>query len=130
MAEKHPWLRRSDQAVIAGIHLLCLGLMIATWLQRGGPQQELIEFEQLPIQTIPYRVDLNRAGWPELTQLPDIGEILAKRIVAYREEHGPFVKIADLQKVNGIGQKTFVKLEPFFLPLNSSQASSLTDSPY
>lgn len=58
------------------------------------------------------RVDINKAGVTELTKLPGIGEQMAKRIVAYREENGPFEKAEDLMNVRGIGEKSFLKLQP------------------
>src|SRR5947209_5899699 len=37
-----------------------------------------------------YRIDLNRAGHPELLQLPGVGENLARRIEAHRRQRGGF----------------------------------------
>ena len=48
-------------------------------------------------------IDLNQADEYELRRLPGIGEKRAKDIVAYREEHGPFQSVEDLDKVDGIG---------------------------
>ena len=50
-------------------------------------------------------LDLNTAPAEELAKLPGIGEALAERIVAYREEHGPFEAVEDLMNVSGIGEK-------------------------
>ena len=51
-------------------------------------------------------VDINEASADELRQaLPGIGEVLASRIVAYREEHGPFESANDLSRVPGINDK-------------------------
>lgn len=50
-----------------------------------------------------YQIDLNRAARAELLQLPGVGENLAARIEAYRDEHGPFRSIDDLVHVHGIG---------------------------
>ena len=49
-------------------------------------------------------VDLNTAEAEELATLPGIGEGLAKRIVDYRTEHGPFEGPEGLLEVSGIGQ--------------------------
>ena len=49
-------------------------------------------------------LDLNDASAEELTELPGIGRELARRIVAYREEHGPFESVEELMEVSGIGQ--------------------------
>lgn len=54
---------------------------------------------------ISFPIDLNTAGCEELTALPGIGEVLAKRILAYREEHGPFGAVEELMLVEGIGEK-------------------------
>jgi len=54
-------------------------------------------------------LDLNTATFDELQKLPGIGPKLAERIIAHR----PYGKIADLEKVSGIGKKTVEKLAPF-----------------
>ena len=59
------------------------------------------------------RVDLNRAGIEELVKLPGVGEIVAQRIVNYREENGAFQATEELMNVRGIGEKTYLKLEPY-----------------
>ena len=59
----------------------------------------------------PSPLNLNTADQEALTALPGIGEALAERIVAYREEHGPFAAVEDLTKVSGIGQGKLAALE-------------------
>ena len=49
-------------------------------------------------------LDLNTATAEELAELPGIGEELARRIVEYRTEHGPFGDVAELMEVSGIGE--------------------------
>ena len=56
-------------------------------------------------------LDLNDASAEELTELPGIGRELARRIVAYREEHGPFESVQELMEVSGIGQGKLDGLE-------------------
>ncbi|MCX6095465.1 MAG: helix-hairpin-helix domain-containing protein [Candidatus Bipolaricaulota bacterium] len=55
-------------------------------------------------------LDLNQATVDRLVLLPGIGPVLAARIVAWRESHGPFAKVEDLKQVNGIGEKTLETL--------------------
>lgn len=55
-------------------------------------------------------VNLNTASAQELTALPGIGETLAGRIVAYREENGPFLRADQIMAVSGIGPGTYEKL--------------------
>ncbi len=58
------------------------------------------------------RVNLNTATSEELTALPRIGDIVAARIVAYRKKNGSFTKVEELMNVKGIGEKTFLRLQP------------------
>lgn len=57
-------------------------------------------------------VDLNRATVEELLTLPGIGPVIAERIVAFRNEHGGFVRPEDLKQVTGVGVKTFERIAP------------------
>ena len=51
-------------------------------------------------------VNLNTADSAALETLPRIGPETAKKILDYRDEHGPFTSIDQLLEVPGIGQKT------------------------
>ncbi len=51
-------------------------------------------------------ININKASLGELEQLPGIGEVLAGRIVEYREDHGPFSSYKEIKKVRGIGPGT------------------------
>lgn len=57
------------------------------------------------------KVNINTANLDELQTLPRIGEKVAQRIIDYRKEHGPFKKIEELMKVQGVGEKTFKLLK-------------------
>ena len=52
-------------------------------------------------------VNINTADAAQLEALDGIGPTLAQRIVAYREEHGPFADIESIMDVNGIGEGIF-----------------------
>ncbi|WP_182200522.1 helix-hairpin-helix domain-containing protein [Paraliobacillus salinarum] len=57
-------------------------------------------------------VKINQATKEEIETLPGIGAVKAEAIVQYREEHGFFQSVSDLESITGIGQKTVEKLEP------------------
>lgn len=59
-----------------------------------------------------FLLDINVASVQELSSLPGIGQVLAQRIVAYREENGGFTHISQLEQVEGIGPNIFSKIEP------------------
>jgi competence protein ComEA len=56
-------------------------------------------------------VDINTASQAELEELPGIGPSLAERIIAYREENGPFARIEDIVNVSGIGSATYEEIK-------------------
>ncbi|MFY1703840.1 helix-hairpin-helix domain-containing protein [Micromonospora sp. WMMA1923] len=56
-------------------------------------------------------VNLNTATLAQLDSLPGVGPVLAQRILAHREEHGPFRTVGDLRQVDGIGDARFEQLK-------------------
>ena len=56
-------------------------------------------------------LNINTATAEELAVLPGIGPALAVRIVAYREENGPFTSVTQLLLVEGIGEKKLSAIE-------------------
>jgi competence protein ComEA len=59
----------------------------------------------------PQKIDINRAEAWLLTALPGVGEVVAGRIVAYREKNGLFRSIDELARVEGIGETTLSKIQ-------------------
>lgn len=57
-------------------------------------------------------VDLNTATAEQLDTLPGVGPATAQAIISYREQHGGFKRVADLQDVRGIGDARYAQLEP------------------
>lgn len=55
-------------------------------------------------------VDVNSASVEELMSVPGIGQVVAQRIVEFREKNGPYKNIDELLKVQGIGEKSLAKL--------------------
>ncbi|HVP21864.1 MAG TPA: helix-hairpin-helix domain-containing protein [Anaerolineaceae bacterium] len=61
--------------------------------------------------TVSFPIDINSADATLLDQLPGIGSTKAAAIVAYRQEHGPFKRIEDIQNVPGIGSGLFATMK-------------------
>lgn len=56
-------------------------------------------------------VDVNTASAAELERLPGLGPATAAKIVAYRDQNGPFAQLSDLAKVDGVSTGTIEKLK-------------------
>ena len=59
------------------------------------------------------KYNLNTATVEQLQDLPGIGEVIATRIVRYREANGGFTSIEDICQVDGIGEKRFEQIKYF-----------------
>ena len=61
------------------------------------------------------RVRINTADAAALDALPGVGPVLAARIVAHRDAHGPFAVIEDLLEVPGIGEAKLAGMRDFVI---------------
>ncbi|MBQ1264329.1 MAG: helix-hairpin-helix domain-containing protein [Oscillospiraceae bacterium] len=69
--------------------------------------------EQVPVQTATAPVDLNTADVQMLMTLPGVGEVLAQRIIEYRDLAEGFVFAEQLLEVEGVGEAKFAQLRPY-----------------
>lgn len=65
--------------------------------------------------TLGLPLELNNATAADLERLPGIGPELARRIVAHREEQGPFRRLEDLAAVKGFGPRKLERLAPYLI---------------
>ncbi len=73
--------------------------------EEAPPEQSAPEGDSRPESLLEGEtINLNTASVYDLQRLPGIGEKRARAIVDYREEHGPFRTVDDLDAVDGIGQ--------------------------
>ena len=65
------------------------------------------------VLTLGLAIDLNKATAADLEAIPGIGPVLAKRIIEFREEQGPFQHVEDLLAVKGLGPGKLKKIGPY-----------------
>ncbi len=56
------------------------------------------------------KVNINTSDAAALDSLPGVGPVLAARIVAYRQAHGPFASVDALDDVSGVGPAVIEKV--------------------
>jgi competence protein ComEA len=76
---------------------------------KGGSSSRISQQRVKAKSTGPFA--LNRASAKELESLDGIGPVLAARIIAYRNQNGPFLTVEDLLKVSGIGAAKFAQFK-------------------
>lgn len=98
------------KVTLAVIFLLTSGFWYSHLYYDGRVMQETVPIVETVELTVDDAINLNTASKEELMLLDGIGEKMAERILAYREENGPFARIEDIQNVKGIGEKTYAKI--------------------
>src|SRR5262245_26394453 len=61
-------------------------------------------------------VSLSTATAEQLDGLPGIGPVTAQKIIAYRQQHGPFHSVAELDAIPGIGPARIDELKGLVTP--------------
>jgi competence protein ComEA len=108
-------LRQLDQASAAICLVGALVVIAVCQVHLAWRREGTVEIDRTEAREAALVVDLNTAEWAELANLPGIGEALARRIVAYREDHGPFRRVADLSLVDGIGPIKLAQVQSYLV---------------
>lgn len=123
-----PWTswRRAEQRAIAFLIVVAMGgivihLGVQYWIGQG-----FVDIDTAQRDIAEFRADLNSADWPELANLPGVGETLARRIVDYRSQHGPFRAVEELENVHGIGPRKLARIRVYLLPIDPNVESGKT----
>jgi comEA protein len=90
-----------------GIGAFVVLMLAASLAQAAGQKDD----RQAAKATSSTPVNLNTATMSQLESLPGIGPKTAERIIEYREKVGGFKKIEELMNVQGVGEKSFLKLK-------------------
>ena len=88
-------------------------MVVSAWWLAGGPAWSADD-KPHPPQTKAHahadgKVNINEADHTELMKLEGVGAGMAKKIIAWREAHGPFKRAQDLEKVPGVGKAVLDK---------------------
>lgn len=57
------------------------------------------------------KISINDASIASLDSLPGIGNVIASRIVSYRNKNGGFSSIEEIKKVSGVGEALFEQIK-------------------
>lgn len=115
---------RRDVDFLAGTCIpWILVLVIAAVGFRMVTGNPYLDIDEVAPRAPVFQVDINAAEWPEISQLPGVGETLASRIVAQRKT-APYSSVEQLLSVRGIGEKKMEAMRPYLLPINLEHPSS------
>lgn len=59
------------------------------------------------------KININIATAEELKKLPGIGDVLAKRIIEYRNDYGDFSSVEEIMNVLGVGELKFDAIKDY-----------------
>ncbi len=82
---------------------------------KGGADLSLIELSIAPTNNgeTPQKININRAEAWLLEALPGIGEVKARAVIAYREQHSFFNDIQEILNVPGFSEVVFNQVKDF-----------------
>jgi competence ComEA-like helix-hairpin-helix protein len=73
----------------------------------------LLKYTFVPDVYVPHQLNINTATADELRAHPYISSNVARALVAYREQHGQYEKLEDVQQVKLVNAELFEKLKPY-----------------
>ncbi len=76
---------------------------------KGGDSNHYLSKPALSPASSGQKIRLNSANVAELQQLNGIGQKKAEAVVSYRQKHGKFTSIEQIQEIKGIGPAIFAK---------------------
>lgn len=92
------------------LRLPLIAIVTALFFALSGAGAFAEDAQAKDVQMASVTVKLNSATAEELAEkLVGVGEVRAKEIVQYREEHGPFTSVEQLLEVKGVGMATLDK---------------------
>jgi len=90
--------------------LVLLALALANFACATRPRNSAAALQfssDIPAAERASLVNINTATPQELEKLPGVGKVIAERIVAQRQQFGPFRRVEHLMMVRGISDRKF-----------------------
>ena len=101
--------------LISLVTILFFGTLLHYVYQRYPHLSRMMNI--LESDKIYHKMDINKATFEQLVNLPSIGPVTAKRIIDYRQEKGSFTSLEELKNIQGIGNVAFGKIVKFLKTL-------------
>ena len=116
--------------ILLSVEVFLLALLLGFFLGRNSADSP-VQISKLPpataVEPLPSateetmeKININTADLEQLQRLPGIGEVLAQRIITYRDKNGEFKSISELTNVEGIGLERLDKIMDY-ITLGGSQ---------
>ena len=108
-------LHQQAAGIVTVICLLTMGAQGTIQVWRRGRMIDIEHATEQVRAVVRNQININDAKWPELTLLPGVSETLARRLVKYRQLHGRFRSLDELQEVHGIGPRSLGRMRPYLV---------------
>lgn len=99
--------------VITFVMIILTSPSVLVGVEASEPIELVVEKSASGDSEVLTTINLNTATIDDLMALPELGEVLAQRIVAYRNEHGYFSAVDELINIKGIGDSRLSRWRPY-----------------
>ena len=111
-------LTRQEKQVLLFVGAVVLAGIAIQYFQKINPRFKVVlppvvAAQRTATTIIDKKVNPNKANSEELIRLPGIGPALAENIIEYRNSHGGFKSLEELEKVKGLGPKKLERLKDY-----------------
>ena len=89
--------------------------------QREEPQKETGTVQQGDVR---FPLELNAATYDELLLIPQVGDVMAQRILQYRDHLGGYTDLSQLLDIKGVGEKVYYNITAYLYLSNGGGAAS------